>query len=125
MIPFDSLVLRGLASGLVLLFLVVSVGCEDRQPTETAMFESAEVDFRHGNYEDAMEGYQAFLEQYPTSPLAPTVEMRLRNIHREVSSVMEDTGTPTPTYHGSDRQQREAGPDSDVAEPPPNFDADD
>jgi len=80
-------------------------GCEDAHTTKTTMFESAEVEFRQGNYADAMEGYQAFLEQYPTSPLANTAEMRLRNIHREVSSVMERSGSPRPSYHGFDGEQ--------------------
>ncbi len=91
---------------LVLVFLTFGVlGCEDRIEAETRAFEAAEVEYRQGNYADAMEGYQAFLERYPQSPLAPSAQMRLRSIHREVSSVMEKTGSPRPSYHGLDTEQ--------------------
>lgn len=101
--------------------MLLAAGCEDQEATETAMFESAEVQLRQGNYEDAIEGYQAFLEQYPNSPLASTAEMRLRNIHREVSSVMERTGSPRPTYHGPDGEQNLSDVDETEApaDPPP------
>ena len=55
-----------------------------------------------------MSGYQAFLTRYPQSPLVSTAEMRLRSINREVSSVMETTGSPRPSYHGSDSEQSTA-----------------
>lgn len=78
-------------------------GCESSRPTETALFEEAEVHYRLGNYDGALSGYQAFLRTYPLSPLAETAEMRLRNIKREVSSVMGRQGMPRPVYHGSER----------------------
>lgn len=65
------------------------------------MFEKAELQYRLGNYDDAVSGYQAFLRQYPTSPLTRTVEMRIRTIHREVASVLDRPGMPRPVYHGS------------------------
>lgn len=76
-------------------------GCQSSRPTETALFEQAEVHYRLGNYDAALSGYQAFLRTYPLSPLASTAEMRLRNIRREVSSVMGRQGMPRPVYHGS------------------------
>lgn len=72
------------------------------------MFEAAEVNYREGDYSAALEGYQDFLRRYPASPLATTAEMRVRNIRREVSSLMERTGSPRPTYHGSRRSQSKA-----------------
>ncbi len=78
-------------------------GCESSRPTETALFEEAEVHYRLGNYDGALSGYQAFLRTYPLSPLAETAEMRLRNIKREVSSVMGRQGMPRPLYHGYGR----------------------
>lgn len=89
----------------VLFVALLGVGCDDPQVAETTAFESAEIDYRDGNYADAMSGYQAFLARYPQSPLAPTVEMRLRSITHEVSSVMDTSGSPRPSYHGSDSQQ--------------------
>ena len=94
------------AAILTLIFATLGAsGCEDGIEAETSAFEAAEIDYRQGNYADAMEGYQAFLERYPQSPLAPSAEMRLRSIHREVSSVMERTGSPRPSYHGLDGEQ--------------------
>lgn len=95
----------------ILVFVVVMLvstapfltGCESSRPTETALFEEAEVHYRLGNYDGALSGYQAFLRTYPLSPLAETAEMRLRNIKREVSSVMGRQGMPRPVYHGSAR----------------------
>lgn len=82
--------------------------CAEPEATETELFEAAEVHYRGGNYGEALSGYDAFLKRYPASPLAPTVEMRLRNIHREVTSVMERQGSPSPVYHGSRGDQSAA-----------------
>ncbi len=87
--------------------LSFGLACEGTQKTETSMFESAEVDYRLGNYDNALSGYQAFLRRYPSSPLAPTAQMRVRSIHREVSSMMERPGTPRPVYHGFRGEDRE------------------
>lgn len=76
------------------------------------MFEAAEVHLRDGNYDEALTGYRAFLEQYPDSPLAPTAEMRIRGIHREVSSVMDRGDSSRPVYHGSQSEQSSPEPDS-------------
>ncbi len=86
-----------------LVMLLVFCGCQSSRPTETALFEEAEIAYRAGNYDGALNGYQAFLRTYPMSPLAKTAEMRLRNIRREVSSVMGRQGMPRPVYHGSKR----------------------
>jgi hypothetical protein len=86
---------------LVAIALCLLWACETPQQTETAMFERAEQHYRLGNYDDAIKGYQAFLQQYPTSPLARTAQMRVRSIHREVASVLDRQGMPRPIYHGS------------------------
>lgn len=99
----------------MLVAILLMAGCEDPETTETSMFEAAEADLREGRYREASLGYRAFLEQYPNSPLAPTAEMRIRSIHRTVSSVMERTDSPRPTYHGSESEQSSTGSDSGTA----------
>lgn len=89
---------------------LMSYGCDDSRTTETDLFEAAEVDYRQGNYPEALTGYQRFLERYPQSPLASTAETRLRTIHREVSSVMETGDSPRPSYHGFDGEQSSSPP---------------
>lgn len=85
------------------------MACEDMVQTETAMFESAELHYRLGNYDEAITGYQAFLRQYPTSPLTKTVDMRMRTIHREVASILDRPGMPRPVYHGSGLKESQGG----------------
>ncbi len=97
------------------------VGCDDSREAETALFEAAEDDYRAGNYTEAQLGYQKFLERYPQSPLASTVETRVRNISREVSSVMETTDSPRPSYHGFDGEQSSSLPATDTIEEPEKF----
>ena len=112
------------------MLMLVIVGCDGDRAAETTLFETAEVDYRQGNYEDAMSGYQVFLQRYPQSPLATTAEMRLRSIHREVSSVMEHSDAPRPSYHGSNSEQSAASGDDATDKaieevlPPPLDDAD-
>lgn len=101
----------------VLLLVAVTLGCEDSRAAETELFEAAEVDYQNGNYSDALSGYQEFLNRYPQSPLAPIVETRLRNIHREVSSVMGSSDSPRPSYHGLNAEQSPQPP-SDAAQLP-------
>jgi outer membrane protein assembly factor BamD (BamD/ComL family) len=87
-------------SAILLVALFASTGCEDLQRTQTQAFEYAEKHYRGGQYDAALDGYQAFLESYPTSPLAATAEMRIRCIHREVRSVMMQKNVPRPRYVG-------------------------
>ena len=94
------------------------MGCEDPRDAETTAFEAAEIEYRQGNYGEALDGYQAFLNRYPQSPLAPTVEMRIRSIHREVSSVMNDSHAIRPSYHGSKRDQSRSESGLDALSPP-------
>jgi hypothetical protein len=81
--------------------VAMAAGCEDSQQTQTEAFEKAEAHYRTGEYDAALEGYQAFLDSYPTSPLAKTAELRIRSIHREVRSVLMRKDLPRPQYVGS------------------------
>lgn len=92
-------------SALLLALLICLAGCDDAQETETSMFEAAEIHYRQGNYTEALSGYHEFLQRFPASPLTNTAELRMRNIHREVSSMMERPGSPRPVYHGFDGDQ--------------------
>ena len=81
--------------------LLVALGCDGPEITQTQAFERAEAHYRNGEYDAALDGYQAFLEAYPESPLTETVELRIRCINREVRSVMMRKEMPRPTYVGS------------------------
>lgn len=83
---------------------MITSACEDPQQTQTQAFEYAEEQYRGGQYGAALDGYQAFLDSYPTSPLAATAEMRIRGIHREVRSVMMEKSTPRPRYVGKHKK---------------------
>jgi len=90
-----------------------------REETETDLFEEAEVHYRAGEYEEALLGYQSFLKLYPESPLADVAETRVRDIHREVSSVMDRSGAPRPVFQKQGagalptaRSERDAGSSS-------------
>lgn len=85
--------------------LAASVGCEDPQQTQTQAFENAESRYRSGEYDAALDGYQAFLEAYPKSPLAETAELRIRCIHREVRSVLMRKDMPRPRYVGAQKNK--------------------
>jgi hypothetical protein len=80
--------------------LLAGAACEDPRQTQTQAFEKAEAHYRTGEYDAALDGYQAFLEAYPTSPLAETAELRIRSIHREVRSVLMRKDMPRPRYIG-------------------------
>jgi outer membrane protein assembly factor BamD (BamD/ComL family) len=82
------------------------VACEDPQQTQTQAFEYAEAHYRAGDYDAALDGYQAFLEAYPQSPLAETAELRIRCIHREVRSVLMRKDMPRPRYVGAANQKQ-------------------
>lgn len=78
--------------------LAFATACEDPQQTQTEAFESAEARYRTGKYNAALDGYEAFLDAYPRSPLAKTAELRIRCIHREVRSVLMRKDMPRPDY---------------------------
>ncbi len=89
--------------------LGANTACEDPQQTQTQAFEYAEAHYRSGEYDAALDGYQAFLEAYPKSPLAETAELRIRCIHREVRSVLMRKDMPRPRYVGaSDNESAQA-----------------
>lgn len=74
--------------------------CQPSAMTETESFEHAEVAYREGHYRAAIDGYEAFLERYPRSPLAKIARLRIRCINREVRSMLGRTGMPRPLYRG-------------------------
>lgn len=127
---------------LLLVVLVVvatwAVGCDGPRETQTVLFERAEAFYRDGDYDAALDGYQAFLAAYPDSPLSETAELRIRCIHREVRSVLMRKDMPRPRYTGkkepaeADKAARKAsgnvadgaaGPAEAADEPPEMIDA--
>ena len=93
--------------------LTALMGCEDPQRTQTQAFEYAESHYRSGEYDAALDGYQAFLEAYPKSPLAETAELRIRCIHREVRSVLMRKDMPRPHYVGASNNKSAGDNNSD------------
>lgn len=85
------------------------IACEDPQHTQTEAFETAEQRYRNGEYDAALDGYQAFLDAYPNSPLAKTAELRIRSIHREVRSVLMRKDMPRPEYVGPSDEDDSGG----------------
>lgn len=82
--------------------------CEAPQQTQTEAFEYAEAHYRAGEYDAALDGYQAFLDTYPKSPLAETAELRIRCIHREVRSVLMRKDMPRPRYVGAAKKKSDS-----------------
>lgn len=76
------------------------MACQDDSVTETKSFETAEIAYRSGSYNKAMDGYETFLKRYPNSPLADVAKLRIRSINREVRGMLGRTGTPRPVYRG-------------------------
>ncbi|MEZ4461292.1 MAG: hypothetical protein R3E66_16550 [bacterium] len=72
--------------------------CEAPEKTETALFEDAEVHYRRGDYQTALDRYESFLKSYPESPLANVANTRIHIITREVDAMMGRTDTPRPTW---------------------------
>lgn len=95
-----NLVCTGLV-GAVLVGAVLS-GCEHSERPRTSLFQQAEQHFERGEYDDALDDYQAFLQRFPRSPLAETARLRVRSINREVQSLMETQNMPEPRYIADD-----------------------
>lgn len=74
------------------------LACTPPLPPETESFEAAEAAYRQGDYQDAIDGYQAFLKNYPASPLARVARQRLHAINRELRAVLKRTDMPRPHY---------------------------
>jgi hypothetical protein len=87
---------------LLVVLLLPAWGCDGPTMAETDQFEAAEVYYRAGDYEEALDGYQAFLRHYPQSPLAEVAEQRIRTINREVSSMLGRSDMPRPVYRKGD-----------------------
>jgi hypothetical protein len=78
--------------------IALCCACEPPLPPETESFEAAEVAYRKGSYQEAIDGYESFLRHYPASPLARIARLRLRAINREVGAVLKRHDMPTPEY---------------------------
>lgn len=79
-------------------FVGLLVACTPPEKTETVLYESAEVHYRRGDYQRALDGYESFLKLYPESPLADVAQMRIRGIKREVTSVLGRSDIPRPKW---------------------------
>lgn len=80
--PFiGSLLFALLAAGLL-------QGCNNAPSADTTLFQESEELLRRGDYEGATQGYEDFLELYPSSPLAPVARRRLLNIDQQLEAVM-------------------------------------
>lgn len=79
-------------------FVGLVVACTPPEKTETVLYESAEVHYRRGDYQRALDGYESFLKLYPESPLADVAQMRIRGIKREVTSVLGRSDIPRPKW---------------------------
>ncbi|MBN1946678.1 MAG: hypothetical protein JW797_13470 [Bradymonadales bacterium] len=82
----------------VLAWMGIVVHCEQVQHPEGDRFQRAEDCLHRGDYDEAIENYQAFLEQHPGSNLAPIARQRLIDIDRELEAVMGRRACPAPIY---------------------------
>ncbi len=83
-----------------LLVGALASGCEHSERPRTSLFDEGEQHYERGEYDAALDDYQAFLQRFPRSPLAETARLRVRSINREVQSVMGASETPDPRYLG-------------------------
>lgn len=82
--------------------LILTMGaCLQTQNTETTSFERAEKYYRKGNYDKALVGYTAFVNEHPHSPLVKMAQLRIRCIQREVRGMLDRQDMPRPVYRGN------------------------
>lgn len=93
---------RLLCLSLLSAVLLLFSGCPEGPKEETRIFQEAEACYSDGDYDNAVQRYEAFLSAYPRSPLARTAELRLRTIEREIDSVMGSRGGNRPVYKRPD-----------------------
>lgn len=91
--------------------LWLASGCDESRPQRTDLFERAEQNYRRGEYDTALDQYQAFINQYPRSALADTARLRMRSLTREVEAMLDRKDMPQPLYVG-DRGDRSLPPES-------------
>ena len=103
--------MRSRITGTLVLLLfaisVVSTGCEHSKKRRNSLFKEAERHFERGEYEAALDDYQAFLHRYPRSPLAETVKMRKKTVNHEVQSILSRDDMPEPRYVGEQNVEAE------------------
>lgn len=115
---------RGLVWVLCAVFAAASLACERSPEQRTSQFREAETHFERGEYEQALDDYQAFVEQYPRHRLADTARLRIKSVNREVQSVMgrDDMQTPRHVAEESDEDSDQSPEETD---PDPAADAGD
>lgn len=97
-----------LAAGLALM-----ASCREEE-RRLDRFERAQRHHRGGEYAAALSDYQAFLDEYPNSPVAPTARQRVRALNRLVQSTLQRQMEPPAAYvggedpRGSERDGRKA-----------------
>lgn len=72
--------------------------CQPRPVPEREIFDEAEDAYRAGDYDRALERYEAFLKTAPDHQLAPIAQQRVLSIERELEVVMGRTNGPRPFY---------------------------
>ena len=85
----------------LLLLAVVSlilIACQPPRRPQRELFDEAEIAYRSGNYDLAIEHYEAFRKAFPDHTLAPLAQQRISNIEREVNSVMQRKIGTKPIY---------------------------
>ena len=97
-------------------------GCQRSEVQRTSLFETAERHFERGEYDAALDDYQAFVDRYPRSPLAETARLRIRSINREVQSMMNRKSGPEARYVGTEGDDDPEAPAPEPAsdEPAPD-----
>ena len=93
----------------------VPTGCQRSEVQRTSLFETAERHFERGEYDAALDDYQAFLERYPRSPLSDTARLRVRSINREIQSMMNRKSGPEARYVGTRGEDEADEPAPDPA----------
>jgi hypothetical protein len=102
---------RGLVWALCAFVAAATLACERSPEQRTSLFREAETHFERGEYERALDDYQAFIEQHPRHRLADTARLRIESVNREVQSVMgrDDMQTPRHVVEESDSPADEPG----------------
>lgn len=83
---------------LLLTLLLTLLACQPPRRPQRELFDEAEIAYRSGNYDLAIEHYEAFRKTFPDHTLAPLAQQRINNIEREVNSVMQRKIGTKPIY---------------------------
>jgi hypothetical protein len=78
--------------------LLLLAACQPPRTPERAIFDQGETAYRQGNFDLALERYEAFLKAAPGHQLAPLAQQRILVIERELEAVMGRKIGPRPIY---------------------------